>query len=101
MNFVEEKLTEETQKEDLKLAKEESKPVEPVMPKSVINNVKRRGKANRLTNFRKQPSLSSEVIDVLTAGTEVEITGSQSDFYKVTYKNEDGFIKKMNVDEIR
>ena len=96
-NFVDEP-KEETLKEDFKLAENESKPVEPVTP---TNSIKRKGKANRLTNFRKKPGLSSDVIDVLTAGTEVEITGSQSDFYKVTYKNEDGFIKKMNIDEIR
>jgi len=79
----------------------ESKPVEPEKPAPVVTKVSRHGKVNRLANFRKEPNQGSEVIDVLRAGSKVDILESVRDQYKVKYKDAIGYIKKINVDEVR
>lgn len=80
----------------------ESKPVEPEKPAEIPKApVSRKGKINRIANFRKEPEQSSDVIDVLIPGTKLEILGNIKDLYKVNYNGTIGYVKKLNVDETR
>ena len=79
----------------------ESKPVEPDKPAPVVTKVSRHGKINRLANFRVEPNQGADIIDVLRAGSKVDILESVRDQYKVKYKDAIGYVKKLNVDEVR
>lgn len=47
-----------------------------------------------LSNVRESPSLDSNILLVLQAGTKVKIYENPGDFYKVEYGDYKGYIKK-------
>lgn len=80
----------------------ESRPVEPEnRDEKKFIYLKKLVKTNRIANFRLEPDQSSDVIDVLIPGTKLEVIGAVRDLYKVKYGDREGFIKKLNVDEVR
>ena len=56
---------------------------------------------NSSTRIRKEASTTAEVIDSLSEGIEVEITGEEGEWYKVTYNGSIGYIRKdlLSVEE--
>ena len=56
---------------------------------------------NGSTRIRKEASTSSEVVNSLSKGTEVEIDGEEGEWYKVTYNGSTGYIRKdlLSVEE--
>ena len=49
---------------------------------------------NDSTRLRKEPSTSSETLDLVDANTEVEIISEDGDWYKVKYNNSTGYMRK-------
>ena len=56
---------------------------------------------NTSTRIRKEASTSSEVVDSLSQGVEVEILSEEGEWYKVTYNGATGYIRKdlLSVEE--
>lgn len=49
-----------------------------------------------LSNMRKEPSLNSDVIEVLPQDTEIKVDAKKAidGFYKIQYNNKNGYLKK-------
>ena len=56
---------------------------------------------NDTTRLRKEASTSSDILALVSLGEEVEIIAEEGDWYKVTYKDKTGYIRKdmISVDE--
>ncbi len=65
-----------------------------------INKIIGEGKINSGVNFRKEPSTESEIIDTIIAGADITILGTQAEWYKVRYNDQEGWIVARCVDRV-
>ena len=65
-----------------------------------INKIIGEGKINSGVNFRKEPSTESEIIDTIIAGADITILGTQAEWYKVKYNDQEGWIVARCVDRV-
>lgn len=65
-----------------------------------INKILGEGKANSGVNFRKEPSTEAEIIDKIPAGADITILGTEAEWYKVKYNDQEGWIVARCVDRV-
>ena len=80
---------EEEEQEDVQENEETSESEE-----KTAENKKGYVNASNSANVRKDASTSAEIINTLLRNTEVTIIGEKGDFYKIEYKNIEGYISK-------
>ena len=49
---------------------------------------------NDLVRIRQKPSINSEIVEVLSIGEKVEVTGKDGEWYKVKYGNLTGYVRE-------
>ena len=65
-----------------------------------INKILGEGKVNSGVNFRKEPSTEAEIIDKIPAGADITILGTEAEWYKVKYNDQEGWIVARCVDRV-
>lgn len=65
-----------------------------------INKILGEGKVNSGVNFRKEPSTESEIITTIPADSDITILGTESDWYKILYNDQEGWIVARCVDRV-
>ncbi len=65
-----------------------------------INKILGEGKVNSGVNFRKEPSTEAEIIDKIPAGANITILGTEAEWYKVKYNDQEGWIVARCVDRV-
>lgn len=90
-------LVEENEVATVQEVEEEKLPdVSPVEPEVKVENKRNSfvGKTTVLCNMRKGPTMTSDVLTVLSEGTQVEVDENPGAFYKVKLGNSTGYILK-------
>lgn len=65
-----------------------------------INKILGEGKVNSGVNFRNEPSTESEIITTIPADSDITILGTESDWYKILYNDQEGWIVARCVDRV-
>lgn len=65
-----------------------------------INKILGEGKVNSGVNFRKEPSTEAEIITTIPADSDITILGTESDWYKILYNDQEGWIVARCVDRV-
>ncbi len=65
-----------------------------------INKIVGEGKINSGVNFRKEPSTESEVIATIPADSDITILGTEGEWYKILYNDQEGWIVARCVDRV-
>lgn len=65
-----------------------------------ITKITGEGKVNDGVNFRKEPSTEAEIISTLPADADITILGAEADWYKILYKDQEGWIVARCVDRV-
>lgn len=65
-----------------------------------INKIVGEGKINSGVNFRKEPSTEAEVIATIPADSDITILGTEGEWYKILYNDQEGWIVARCVDRV-
>lgn len=65
-----------------------------------IKEIAGTGKINDGVNFRKEPSTEAEIISKLPVDAEITIVDTKADWYKVLYKEQEGWVVARCVDTV-
>ena len=65
-----------------------------------INKIVGEGKVNSGVNFRKEPSTEAEIIGKIPGDADIQILGTEAEWYKVVYNDQEGWIVARCVDRV-
>lgn len=65
-----------------------------------INRIIGEGKINSGVNFRKEPSTEAEIISTIPTDANITILGTEAEWYKVKYNDQEGWIVARCVDRV-
>lgn len=65
-----------------------------------INKIVGEGKINSGVNFRKEPSTEAEVIATIPVDSNITILGTEGEWYKILYNDQEGWIVARCVDRV-